>query len=55
LHLHKRNWKQKIHKKNENKKIKNWLSRGFLYRLIWRLGLLSHYRVSFVRDVLFHF
>ncbi len=27
----------------------------FLYYLICRLGLLFHYRVSFVRDVLFHF
>jgi hypothetical protein len=31
------------------------LAKAFLYRLTCHLGLLYHYRVSFVRDTLFHF
>jgi hypothetical protein len=34
------------------RKFRTW---GFVYHLICHLGLLYHYRVSFVRDLLFHF
>jgi hypothetical protein len=35
--------------------LKKTSTMRILYHLICRLGLLFHYRVSFVRDVLFHF